>query len=105
MSIFDYLMQDSIRIRRLNGTNSSGTKTYDPPRGQDPAVIKGRLAYHRKTITKADGQEYVSEAVLLTSAPIATGDLVIHDGREWVVQALSDKMGLFGGLDHREARL
>lgn len=105
MSAFDYLMQDDIQIRRLKGTNSSGTKTYDPPRGQDPGVIKGRMEFQRKTITKADGQEYVSEAVLRTSSPIFTGDLVTYGGREWAVQAVSDKLGLFGGVDHREARL
>ena len=105
MSAFDYLMQDDIQIRRLKGTNSSGTKTYDPPRGQDPGVITGRMEFQRKTITKADGQEYVSEAVLRTSSPIFTGDLVTYGGREWAVQAVSDKLGLFGGVDHREARL
>lgn len=105
MSAFDYLMQDDIPIRRLTGTSSSGTKTYSPPRNQSPAIIKGRLEFQRKTITKADGQEYVSEAVLRTPTPIATGDLIIHDNREWAVEAVSDKLGLFGGVDHREARL
>lgn len=105
MSAFDYLFTDDIPIRRLMGTSSSGTKTYDPPRGQNPAVIKGRLEFSRKLITKPDGQQFVSEGVLYTSAVIAVGDLVIHEEREWPVQLVPDKRSLFGGIDHREVRL
>lgn len=105
MSVFEHLMQDDISIRRLIASAANGTKTYAPARALPPAIIKGRLDFTRKTITKADGTEYVSEAVLRTSDAIATGDLVIHQGREWAVQAVSEKRALFQGVDHREARL
>lgn len=105
MSAFDYLFTDDIQIRRLTGTNASGTKTYAPPRGQDPAIIKGRLEFSRKLIVKADGEQAVSEAVLYTDAALSPGDLVIYQGREWPVLAVPDKRSLFGGVDHQEVRL
>ena len=105
MSAFDYLMQDDIPIRRLTETSSNGAKTYNPPRNQPPAIIKGRLQFSRKLIVKADGEQAVSEAVLYTVASLAPGDLVIHQEHEWPVLAVPEKRGLFGGVDHREVRL
>jgi hypothetical protein len=105
VSVFDYLFTDDIQIRHLTGTNAGGTKTYNPPRGQDPAIIKGRLEFSRKLITKADGQQFVSEGVLRTAAVVATGDLIIYGAREWPVQYVPEKRSLFSGIDHREARL
>lgn len=105
MSRFDHLMQEDIYIRRLTGTSPTGGKTYDPPRTEDPATIKGRLEWHRSKILTDKGEEALSEAVVYTVNRLSPGDLVIIDTREWPVKAARQCKGLYGSTDHWEVRL
>ena len=105
MSRFSHLMQESIPIRRLTGTSPTGSKTYDPPRGQPPAIINGRLEWQRRKILNDKGEEALSEAVLYTPVRLNTGDLVTADGKEWPIKAVTERKGLYGGTDHWEVRL
>ena len=105
MSRFDRLMQENISIRRLTGISSTGGKTYDPARAEDPAVIKGRMEWQRRKVLNDKGEEALSEAVVYTPTKLGTGDLVIIDSKEWPVKSVSEKKGLYGGTDHWEVRL
>ena len=105
MSRFDRLMQENISIRRLIGTSVTGAKVYDPARGLDPEIIKGRLEWHRSKVLNDKGEEALSEAVVYTVNRMSPGDLVILDTREWPVKAATQCKGLFGGTDHWEVRL
>lgn len=105
MSMFNHLMQEDIPTRRLTGTSPTGTKTYDPPKGQDPALIKGRLEWRRSKILNDRGEEALSEAVLYTPVRLKPGDLVAADGKEWPVKSVAERKGLYGLRDHWEVRL
>lgn len=98
-------MQESIPIRRVVGTSPTGGKSYDPPKGQPAATIKGRLEWQRKKILNDRGEEAISEAALYTPTRLKPGDLVAADGREWPVVAVTERKGLYGGTDHWEVRL
>jgi len=105
MSAFTHLMQDSILIRRLAGTDPRGGKTYTPPLGQLPIAIKGRLDWKRRKVINSKGEESVSEATLYTPERLNTGDLIAADGREWPVIAVSERKSLYGSTDHWEVMI
>lgn len=105
MSRFVHLMQEDIEIRRYVEMDMMGGKVYDPPEDTPPAIIKGRREYHRAKIINNKGEEAISEAVVYTPARLSPGDLVIADGREWPVQSVSERKGLYGKTDHWEVRL
>lgn len=106
MSRFDHLMQEDIQYRRLVGTNATGGKTYDPPRGEPPATIKGRLEERRSTFIDKSGANAVSNATLYTTHPVKEGDIIINLGGEWTVKHVAAMQGLYGGkIDHWEVKL
>lgn len=103
--MFRHLMREPVPIRRLVGTSPTGGKTYDPPKAEDPDIILGRLEWQRRKVINSQGEEAISEAVLYTAERMKPGDLVIVDGREWPVVAISERKSLYGGTDHWEVRL
>lgn len=106
MSRFNHLMQERIDYRRLAGTSPTGGKTYDPPRGQPPATIKGRLEERRSTYIDKNGANAVSNATLYTTQPVKEGDLIVVLGSEWTVKHIASVKGLYGGqVDHWEVKL
>lgn len=102
MSVFDHLMQEPIPCRRYVKTDPRGGKTYDPPMGQDPAIICGRLERKTRKIINAKGEETTSAATLLTCERLKESDLITFDGREWPVQAVTERKGVHSGTDHWE---
>lgn len=106
MSRFDHLMQERIQIHRHTGTGPTGGKTYNPPLTEAPATIRGRLEWQRKKIINDKGAEALSEATLYTPDRLKPGDLVKADDRNWPVQAIRERKGLYGGqTDHWEVYL
>lgn len=106
MSRFTHLMQEELSYRRLVGTSATGSKTYDPPRQSPPALLKGRLEWQRRRVINDRGEEALSEAVIFTAERLRPGDLIVIEGRDWPVKAVSQRKGLYGGVtDHWEVRL
>lgn len=105
MSIFSHLMFDDVHIRRFVENSPTGGKVYDPPQGQPPAVIKGRIEFERRKVMNNRGAEIISEAVLYTPERVMPGDLITYDGREWPVQVVAECKSLYSGTDHWEVRL
>ena len=105
MSRFAHLMQEDISVRRYVRKEMMGGVVYDPPEDSAPATVKGRMEYHRAKIINNKGDEAISEAVVYTPTRLSPGDLVIADGREWPVQSVNERKGLYGGTDHWEVRL
>lgn len=105
MSIFSRLMQENISIRRLAGVSPTGSKSYEPPEGKDPEIIKGRLEWQRKKVLNDIGEEALSEAVLFTPVRLKPGDLVIVENKEWTVVSVAERKGLYGGTDYWEVSL
>ena len=106
MSIFKHLMREPIPYRVLKGTSSTGTRLYEPPRNEPPAILYGRLEWQRKKVISDRGDEAISEAALFTETRLHPGDLVIVEGKDWPVTTVYERKGLYGGkTDHWEVRL
>jgi hypothetical protein len=105
VSKYSHLMQENINIRRFAGVSHTGSKSYEPPRGEEPDTIKGRLEWQRRKVLNDRGEEALSEAVLFTPIRLKPGDLVIVDGKEWPVVSVAERKGLYGKTDHWEVRL
>ncbi len=79
------------------------------PNGQplyaDPQPVKGRFEYTRRFIRSAQGEKVVSEASVMTRAPVNPDDILVWDGRDWPVLAVAIIYGLMGKELHREVSL
>lgn len=104
-SVFDYLMQETISIRRLTATSATGLKTYSPARSATAATIKGRLEFCSRILVDRDGKNVQSEAILYTPEVVNKGDLIIYGTREWPALEVTECRGLFGGIDYYKVRL
>lgn len=93
-------MQEDLTTRQVTGTNMTGGKTYTQ------TAFKGRLEWQRTRVINAIGEEATSEAVIFTTYRLKPGDLVVIEGRDWTVQTVTQRKGLYGGqTDHWEVRL
>lgn len=91
--------------RKRTGIKDNGAGIYEPARPADPAIIMGRFEYSRRLILNEKGEKVISEAFVMTAAPVTTGDLLIWEGREWPVQRVKPITGLMGQELHREVYL
>lgn len=66
--------------------------------------IPARLEYKRRAIMNAKGEEVISEHLVITSAKIAVGDVIVIDGRDCPVISINPQYGLGGRVMHYEAR-
>ena len=95
----NYLNQTVLWLQKT-GESDNGAALY-----ARSAEITVRFEYARKMVRKADGDEAVSEAYLLTAAPVSPGDRFTHDGQDWTALTVRRYAGLGGAEVYREARL
>jgi hypothetical protein len=82
-----------------------GMKPNGQPLYADPQPVKGRFEYTRRFIRSAQGEKVVSEASVMTRAPVNPDDILVWDGRDWPVLAVAIIYGLMGKELHREVSL
>lgn len=95
----------SIGWRQRVEVKNDGEAVHDPAPPADPFIIKGRFEYTRKLILNEKGEQITSEALVLTTAKVNTGDILVWDDREWIVYTVKPVYGLLGKESHREVRL
>ena len=101
-SLMRHLMTQAIGHRSLAGTDRKGSPAYAPPRGEAAAVILGRLALAETVMVDEDGKQIANVAKLYTYTPVGVGDLIGHNGREWTVVKVVERLNLHGQRDHLE---
>ena len=98
--MLDFYTNQTIPWRKKTGVRDNGAPLFAPA-----SDIRGRFEYSRRLIIDAKGERVVSEARAYTKAPVAPGDTLTWDGREWIILAVRTEYGLSGVEMHREARL
>lgn len=104
-SLMRHLMTQAIGHRALAGTDRKGSPTYAPARDEAASVIRGRLALAETVMVDEDGKQIANVAKLYTEAPVGLGDLIGHNGREWTVVKVIERLNLSGMRDHLEVYL
>lgn len=93
--IADYLNQTAV-WKKVNGTNEYG----EPVTTEQ--TIKVRWEGKRRLVRDTQGQQVVSEATVYCLEDVKPGDIMIWDGRDWSVIAVSEFPDLYGRISHRE---
>lgn len=75
----EYLNQ-TITRKVVSSVNAYNEKTYTS------TVIKGRFIYKREKIRTAENEDVVSDAIIYTSTSIVEGDIIVYDGKDWVIR-------------------
>lgn len=98
--MLDLYANQNIPWKKRTGTKPNGQPEFAPVQ-----IIKGRFEYSRKLVRNMKGEQVVSQAFVMTGAPVGLGDVLTWDGRDWTVLTLSVQYGLMGEELHREVRL
>lgn len=96
--IGDYLAH-SVTWRQVGARDFYGTPTTED------TVIRVRWEGRRALVRASNGEQVVSEAKVYTIHPVAIGDILVRDGKEWPVIRVTEISGLDGELQHREVAL
>lgn len=104
-SLMRHLMTQAIGHRALTGADRKGSPAYAPSRDETASVILGRLALAETVMVDEDGKQIANVAKLYTEASVGLGDLIGHNGREWTVFKVVERMNLHGKRDHLEVYL
>lgn len=65
-------------------------------------TIKVRWEGKRRLVRDKQGQEVVSEARVFCLEPVQPGDILMYNGKEWPVIAVSEIPDLDGNIIYRE---
>ena len=98
--MIDLYTRDEIPWQQCTGKRDDGMALYAPQ-----TVITGFFEYQRKLIRNAQGEQTVSEALLMTKTPVNAGDLLTWDGRDWLVHIAKPIKNFVGKVLFYEARL
>lgn len=85
--------------------NTGETNDYNEPVYVADAIIKARFEYKRKMVRNAQAQEILSEATLYTRSAVSVNDVIVHDGVNWIVIAVSPQPTLDGSIVFYEVSL
>lgn len=102
MSIFNCLFNHTIGLHKRNSIDNFGNITYSPPLEDHPIEVKCRIEWRYKEIINKDGNKITSEATIFTNTKLEPLDIVISEGKSYVVKACKNIDGLIGELDHFE---
>lgn len=100
MPIVDLYARQTVGLARRNGIKDNGQPLYEAK-----VKIKARFEEKRSFVRNAQGEEVVSEAMMLTASKVAEGDVVAYGDRQWTVLCVSALVGLDGNVTHYEVWL
>lgn len=103
--MFEVYQNQDIGWRQRIDIKDNGTPIYDPPSPEEPKSIKANVKFTRRLIRNAQGEQVISEALVISSEKINDGDILEIFGREWPVQKCTPITGLTGNELHREVYL
>jgi hypothetical protein len=72
---------------------------YNEPTFSPPLTINVRFEQAQKLVKNEVGEDVLSEARLYSELPIAVGDKIEYDGREWIVISVKSSPD-FNGIIH-----
>lgn len=98
--MFETYANQTLVWKHRQGVRDDGMTLY-----ADEKPIRARAEYHRTLVRDKNGDQVVSEALVMTKAGVTPGDVIVWDGREWPVQTVAVQYGLMGEEMHREVRL
>ena len=85
--------------------SKTGSDPYEGDTYGPDALIKVRWEGNRKLVRNAQGEETVSEALVITKAAVQADDVLTFDGRDWTAISVLVATNLDGSESHREVRL
>lgn len=88
----------AIILKRKTGTTDTGAAILSTGKS-----INVHLDYSRRIVLDAQGNEVVSEMQIMTADPIASGDVIVVDGRNCTVLKAYPVFGLRGKIMQYEA--
>lgn len=85
----EYLNQ-SITKKTISSVNTYNEKTYTS------TTVKGRFIYKREKLRTAENEEITSNAIIYTETLITENDVIVHDGKDWVIRFVYPHISLDG---------
>lgn len=98
--MLDLYANQEIPWKKRLGVKDNGMSLFAPA-----VTVKGKFEYKRKLIRNDKGERVVSEAFVMTAAPVTIGDALHWDDRDWTVLKVSIIYDLMGAELHREVNL
>lgn len=105
MSIWSGHYTEIIKVHRCQGTNAYGDTEFSPPLDRDGDDFVCWLDFTRKEVLNKDGEKVISEATVLSDAPLPPLSIVYAEGQRFEVKGCQPVKDIFGALDHYEITL